>query len=148
MQISFPPALFPLTSCESTFLSHCLSSPPPLAMSKNQSYGAIAGAGAGLADGWYSAVDGWYCVVAGRITEWVPAANASQSYVQSSGCSSSLLPPSTGCMTDSNLSGTSSASCAVALLLLLAVARVAAMPLWASIPTDLFVVFLYILHLP
>jgi hypothetical protein len=53
-------------------------------------------------------------------------------------------------MTDSNLSGTSSASCAVALLLLLllAVARVAAMPLWASIPTDLFVVFLYILHLP
>jgi hypothetical protein len=63
--------------------------------------------------------------------------------------SSSLLPPpSTGCMTDSNLSGTSSASCAVALLLLLAVARVAAMPLWASIPTDLFVVFLYILHLP
>jgi hypothetical protein len=36
----------------------------------------------------------------------------------------------------------------VALLLLLAVARVAAMPLWASIPTDLFVVFLYILHLP
>jgi hypothetical protein len=63
--------------------------------------------------------------------------------------SSSLLPPpSIGCMTDSNLSGTSSASCAVALLLLLAVARVAAMPLWASIPTDLFVVFLYILHLP
>jgi hypothetical protein len=59
-----------------------------------------------------------------------------------------LAPPSTGCMTDSNLSGTSSASCAVALLLLLAVAKVAAMPLWASIPTDLFVVFLYILHLP
>jgi hypothetical protein len=51
-------------------------------------------------------------------------------------------------MTNSNLSGTSSASYAVALLLLLVVARAATMALWAIIPTDLFAAFLYILHLP
>jgi hypothetical protein len=98
------PTFSPLTTCDCTFLSHCRSSPPQLTMSNNQNYGATAGAGAGPATVWYYGVNGWYQVVAGCSNGQASTTHASQGYIRTQGA-----PPLSACMTDFNLSGTSSA---------------------------------------
>jgi hypothetical protein len=107
VKIQFPFCLhqfFPLTACDSTFLSLHLSPPPLLAMQNNQNYGATDGGGAGLPNGWYYGPNGWYVVVTGGTNGQATARNAIQGYTWDSGCF-----PSTSCMADLNLSGTSSA---------------------------------------
>lgn len=114
---------FPLTACDSTFPLHYI-------MQKTQNYGATGRGGAGLLNGLYYESNGWYRAVAGGTNAQAAATKAIQGYTWESGCF-----PLTSCMTDLNLSGTSTARRAV--VLLRAVARLAAMVLPALMPTNL-----------
>lgn len=119
---------FPLTACDSTFPLHYI-------MQKTQNYGATGRGGAGLLNGLYYESNGWYRAVAGGTNAQAAATKAIQGYTWESGCF-----PLTSCMTDLNLSGTSTARRAV--VLLRAVARLAAMVLPALMPTNLSAIFL------